>query len=70
MLPAALNAADEVAVSQFLDGYISFTDIMDVVDKTISKIRNIYEPDLTQLKEASDEAMLQAAALGKSLRHR
>lgn len=70
VLPAALNAADEVAVSQFLDGYIGFTDIMDVVDKTISKIRNIYEPDLTQLKEASDEAMLQAAALCKSLRHR
>ena len=70
VLPAALNAADEVAVSQFLDGYISFTDIMDVVDKTISKICNIYEPDLKQLKEASDEAMLQAAALCKSLRHR
>ena len=70
VLPAALNAADEVAVSQFLDGYISFTDIMDVVDKTISKICNIYEPDLPQLKEASAAAMLQAAALCKSLRHR
>jgi 1-deoxy-D-xylulose-5-phosphate reductoisomerase len=67
VLPAALNAADEVAVSQFLDGYIGFNDISDVVEKTISKCKNILNPTLSDIISASSNAMLEAAALCKSL---
>ncbi len=35
--PAALNAADEVAVYAFLDGKIRFTDIARIVEKTLAK---------------------------------
>lgn len=33
--PAAFNAADEVAVEAFLEGKIRFTDIPDIIEKTI-----------------------------------
>ena len=67
VLPAVLNAADEVAVSQFLDGYIGFGDISRIVERVVAKIPNKSEPSLSELKAASDEAMLEAAALCKSL---
>ena len=67
VLPAVLNAADEVAVSQFLDGYIGFCDIYRVVEKTLAKCRNIASPSLSEIKEAADAATLEAAALCKSL---
>lgn len=35
-VPAVLNAANEIAVASFLDGKISFTDIFDVVSRTVS----------------------------------
>ena len=66
-LPAALNAADEVAVSQFLEGFIGFNDIADVVEKTIEKCINIQNPTLSDIKSASRQAMLEASALCKSL---
>lgn len=67
VLPAVLNAADEVAVSQFLDGYIGFCDIYRVVEKTLAKCVNIASPSLSEIKEAADAATLEAAALCKSL---
>ena len=67
VLPAVLNAADEVAVSQFLDGYIGFGDISRIVERVVAKIPNKSEPSLSELKAASDEAVLEAAALCKSL---
>ena len=67
VLPAVLNAADEVAVSQFLDGYIGFGDISRIVERVVAKIPNKSKPSLSELKAASDEAMLEAAALCKSL---
>jgi 1-deoxy-D-xylulose-5-phosphate reductoisomerase len=67
VLPAALNAADEVAVSQFLDGYISFNDIPDVVEKTITKCINVQDPTFSDIQNASTQAMNDAAALCKSL---
>ena len=67
VLPAALNAADEVAVSQFLDGYIGFGDIARVVERVVAGCRNVTAPSLTELLAASNDAMLEAAALCKSL---
>ena len=66
-LPAALNAADEVAVSQYLDGFIGFNDIPKVVEKTLNKCINIQKPTFSDIRNASNEAMLEAAAICKSL---
>ncbi|HXR98070.1 MAG TPA: 1-deoxy-D-xylulose-5-phosphate reductoisomerase [Terriglobales bacterium] len=52
--PAALNAADEVAVAAFLQGRIPFTRIAGVVDETLSQIG---APPI-----ASIEAVLEADA--------
>ena len=54
VLPAVLNAADEVAVSQFLDGFIGFCDISRIVERVVAKIPNKFEPSLSELKAASD----------------
>ncbi len=35
--PLVFNAANEVAVASFVDGSIAFTDIADIVDKTLQK---------------------------------
>lgn len=37
-MPAVMNAADEVAVGEFLNGNISFIDIFDVVTETFGKM--------------------------------
>lgn len=66
-MTAALNAADEVAVSQYLDGFIGFCDIPAVVEKTLSKCINIHNPTISDILETSKNAMLEAAAICKSL---
>lgn len=38
--PVALNAADEIAVSAFLQGRIKFTDIPVMLEKTLAKLEN------------------------------
>ena len=38
--PAVMNAADEVAVSAFLDGKISFTDVFRVVCNTVDSMKD------------------------------
>ncbi|MBQ8509933.1 MAG: 1-deoxy-D-xylulose-5-phosphate reductoisomerase [Clostridia bacterium] len=67
VLPAALVMADEVAVSQFMDGFIGFCDIADVVEKTLSRFQNKENPTLDDIQEAGKTAMLEAAAICKSL---
>ncbi len=67
ILPAVLTAADEVAVSQFIDGYIGYNDISDIVIKTVEKCINIQNPSLDEIKNAACEATAEAAALCKSL---
>ncbi len=39
-VPATLNAADEIAVSAFLEERISFTEIFEVVEKTVETLSN------------------------------
>ena len=40
IMPAVMNAANEIAVSAFLDGRIGFTDIACVVEETMNKTVN------------------------------
>ena len=39
--PCALNAADEVAVGEFLGGNIRFTDIARVLEKTLERTARV-----------------------------
>lgn len=56
VLPAALNAASEVAVGAFLRGGLSFTDIFTVADKVVSKTVNEEVQSYEQLALADGNA--------------
>jgi 1-deoxy-D-xylulose-5-phosphate reductoisomerase len=49
--PAVLAAADEVAVQQFLVGYIKFTDIAHLIEDTLSAHKHVANPSLEQVLE-------------------
>jgi len=65
--PAALVAADEVAVSQFIDGFLSFNDIADVVTTCIERCENVKNPSVEDIQYAAKQAFLEAAVICKSL---
>ncbi len=54
--PAVLCAADEVAVELFLSHKISFTDIAEIVQKTLEQHRNISRPSLEEILIADNWA--------------
>ena len=51
-MPAVLNSANEAAVKLFLDTKIKFTDIIKLVEMTLSRHKNIDVPDLDAIIEA------------------
>ena len=55
-IPAVLNAANEAAVYAFLDRKIRFTDIVEIVKKTIDSICTIERPDIKDIFESDSEA--------------
>jgi len=61
-LPAALNAANEVAVQAFLDGHVPFTAIAEVVDSVVTSHRAGSLTDLEDVLTADREAREAAAA--------
>ncbi len=61
-LPAALNAANEVAVAAFLEGKISFPDIVHVVSGTMEKVGRPAAPRSLDEAEAVDRAAREAAS--------
>lgn len=58
IIPAVLNAADEIAVHAFLRDKIGFTDIFDVVEKTVMSFSNISDPTLEDIINADNEARI------------
>ncbi len=60
-MPAAMNAANEIAVSLFLQGKITFTDIMDIIENVMENHKVIVDPALDDIIEvdgwAREEAM-------------
>ena len=50
--PAAMNAANEVAVEAFLNRHISFGKIPDLIERTVSWHKNKPAPDLDDIIEA------------------
>ena len=55
-MPAVLNAANETAVYSFLEKKIRFTDITDIVEKTMNAARVINNPDIKDIFESDCEA--------------
>ena len=53
---AALAGADEAAVALFLNGKIKFTQIPDLVAKTLSGHQSIATPSITDTIEAANWA--------------
>ncbi len=64
-VPAVMNAANEAAVYAFLDKKIRFTDIVDVVEKTIDSVELISRPDITDIFESDSEARNTALSIIK-----
>ena len=50
--PAAMNAANEIAVEAFLDRKISFKKIPDLIDQAVSSHKAVTSPDLGDIVEA------------------
>ncbi|VDG97536.1 1-deoxy-D-xylulose 5-phosphate reductoisomerase [Lysinibacillus sphaericus] len=50
-MPTAMNAANEMAVSQFMAGHIPFVQIDELVERVMEQHRTIHEPDLETIIE-------------------
>ena len=61
--PAALNAANEVAVEAFLRGEISFTQLAMVVERVLERWKPSPADSIDAVKEADDEARRRARSI-------
>jgi 1-deoxy-D-xylulose-5-phosphate reductoisomerase len=50
--PAVLNAADEVAVSAFMENKIRFIDLPEIIEKILSRHDSIKDPSLDDILQA------------------
>ncbi len=66
--PAVLNAADEVAVENFLNGKIKFTDIFTVIDGVLSRFTSNKVTSIGDVLAADNEARTGATEMIKTLR--
>jgi 1-deoxy-D-xylulose-5-phosphate reductoisomerase len=67
-LPAVLNAANEVAVSFFLDRKISFPSIWQVVEQVMNRHTGVAHPDLDAILRADQWARAEASSAVGSIR--
>lgn len=58
LIPAVLNAADEVAVNHFLKDEIGFVDVFKVVEEIVVGYKNIKNPTLEEIINADREARI------------
>lgn len=58
IIPAVLNASDEVAVKYFLEDRIGFTDIFKIVEKIVTEYKNVKNPSLDDIINADNEARI------------
>ncbi len=58
IVPAVLNASDEIAVQYFLEDKIGFTDIFNIVEKIVTEYKNIKNPSLDDIINADMEARI------------
>ena len=62
-LPAVLNAANEIAVSAFLERKISFPRIWQIVERAMDRHTNVAHPDLDAILRADQWARVEAGKL-------
>ena len=58
VIPAVLNASDEVAVNHFLNDEIGFVDVFKVVEEIVVAYKNIKNPTLEEIINADREARI------------
>ena len=69
VLPAVLNAANEVAVEAFLQGRIDFTAIVDIVSTTLDRVQNGSEESIDDILAADGEARRLAGEIAGLVAH-
>ena len=67
IIPAVLNASDEVAVHAFLKDKIGFTDIFDIVERVVKGFKNIKTHSLEDIISADKEARILTEELVSTL---
>ncbi len=68
-VPCVLNAANEIAVTSFLDGRLPFLGIPEVVERTLNAVDAVTASDLDDLLAVDAEARRIASALTRELVH-
>ena len=58
--PAAMAAADEIAVERFMAGEAGFLDIPVIIESVLENHRSIADPDLETILAADEEARVAA----------
>jgi len=66
-LPAVMNAANEVAVAEFLDRQVSFPSIWKIVEEVMNRHGSVAHPDLDAILRADQWARTEAASYVKTL---
>jgi 1-deoxy-D-xylulose-5-phosphate reductoisomerase len=66
-LPTVLNAANEIAVAEFLKGKLKFPEIAKVVIETINQIGNKADADLETILEADRQARAKSAVVAEQI---
>ena len=62
-LPAVMNAANEVAVADFLDRQVRFPDIWQIVAEVMNRHRSVAHPDLDAILQADQWARKEARGM-------
>lgn len=65
--PCILNAANEVAVDQFLKGNLGFLEIPELIENCLSKVNFIKQPSLEDYIQTDKETRILAGTFGKEL---
>ena len=61
VIPAVLNASDEIAVDAFLKDRISFTSLFEIVENVVTSFKNIKNPTLEDIIMSDKEARVRTA---------
>jgi len=55
LMPTILNAANEKAIEMFVAGQIKFTDMYEVIEKTLNNSPNVQHPDLETILNINNQ---------------
>ncbi|MBQ1837009.1 MAG: 1-deoxy-D-xylulose-5-phosphate reductoisomerase, partial [Neisseriaceae bacterium] len=65
VMPCILNAANEIAVAAFLDNQIRFTQIAQVIEKTMENVPNTVADNVADLLQTDKNARMAADEIVK-----